>query len=97
MAQAIVTERITNGTLTAVELTADPTRLEIRGNFSGAEVLITGGNDVTNVQPLAGPDGKPLRITGPCTLSISDFVTGDFIGGIFSQMDADSDIDIEAI
>lgn len=97
MAQDIVIERTTNGTLTAEELTADPTRLEIRGIFKGAQVIITGGDDVNNVQPLTGPDGLPLKITGPCTLGISNFVAGDFIGAIFSEMDEDSDIDIEVI
>lgn len=97
MAQTIVSARTTNGTLTPVQLTADPTRLEIRGTFDGAEVLITGGNDGTNVQPLAGPDGRPLKITAPCTLSISDFVTNDYIGAIFREMDTNSSITIEVI
>lgn len=97
MATTIINARTTNGTTSGVQLASVPDRIEVRGTFDGAELILEISDDNTNYAPLTGPDGRPLRFVGPSAVSLAGFVANDYVRGVVTHAGANTSITVEAI
>lgn len=97
MATTIINARTTNGTTSGVQLATVPDRIEIRGTFQGAELILEISDDDTNYAPMTGPDGRPLRFVGPSAVSVAGMVSNDYVRGVVTQAHENTSITVEAI